>query len=419
MQISQKTWNQYKNRLAAVDKKAAEEMEACLQRIGGYENHVEEVIKYAYALSSRYGEAAAAAACEMYDAVAEASGVNVPPAEPAATPEYKEVARAVNGTVKNSSEKQIPRTVGRLVKRTGADTTLKNAGRDGAQFAWVPAGDTCAFCLTLASRGWQYMSKNALRNGHAEHIHANCDCQYAIRFDDNTSIEGYDPDKYREMYDNAEGGTPQEKINAMRREQRKDPAVREKLNAQKRAVYAEKHSQINEVAASSLRPKFGAYIPDEKRREGIIQRGIEEERPIFADDLLGALAKEMPPKEGWYDVVMHGWPNHVEFFGEAIDVETLCAIIAQRKDYKKGVPIRLISCYTGSQEDGVAQYVANKLHVDVEAPNKKGIISKGLTGIFDVYSGSEKGKHDGDMIVFHPQESKEIKDGKGTSRVYY
>lgn len=240
MQISQKTWNRYKNRLAAVDKKAAEEMEAYLQRIGGYENHVEEVIKYAYALSSRYGEAAAAAACEMYDAVAEASGVNVPPAEPAATPEYKEVARAVNGTVKNSSEKQIPRTVGRLVKRTGADTTLKNAGRDGAQFAWVPAGDTCAFCLTLASRGWQYMSKNALRNGHAEHIHANCDCQYAIRFDDNTSIEGYDPDKYREMYDNAEGDTPKEKINAMRREQRKDPAVRDKLNAQKRAVYAKK-----------------------------------------------------------------------------------------------------------------------------------------------------------------------------------
>ena len=104
----------------------------------------------------------------MYDAVASASRVNVPEAEPAPTPEYGEVAKAVNGTVKNSSERQIPRTVGRLVKRTGADTTLKNAQRDGAQFAWIPSGDTCAFCLTLASRGWQNMSDKALKNGHAE-----------------------------------------------------------------------------------------------------------------------------------------------------------------------------------------------------------------------------------------------------------
>ena len=258
MQISLKTWNQYKNRLASIDKKAAEEMEAYIQRIGGFEDHAEEVIRYAYALASRYGEAAAAAACQMHEAVAEASGVRIPPAVPAEPPDYKEVARAVRGTVKNSSEKQIPRTVGRLVKRTGADTTLKNAERDGAQFAWIPMGDTCAFCLTLASRGWQHMSKNALKNGHAEHIHANCDCQYAIRFDDNTSIEGYDPDKYREMYENAEGGTPQEKINAMRREQRKDPAVREKLNAQKRAAYAERNKNkgiLNQEDSAAKPPK--------------------------------------------------------------------------------------------------------------------------------------------------------------------
>lgn len=27
---------------------------------------------------------------------------------------------------------------------------LKNALRDGAEFAWVSNGDTCAFCMTLA-----------------------------------------------------------------------------------------------------------------------------------------------------------------------------------------------------------------------------------------------------------------------------
>ncbi|MCD8354908.1 MAG: polymorphic toxin type 50 domain-containing protein [Clostridiales bacterium] len=62
------------------------------------------------------------------------------------------------------------------------------------------------------------MSKKALKNGHAEHIHANCDCQYAVRFDGKSTVEGYDPDEYLEMYENAEGSTTQEKLNSMRRQ---------------------------------------------------------------------------------------------------------------------------------------------------------------------------------------------------------
>ena len=51
-----------------------------------------------------------------------------------------------------------------------------------------------------------------LKGGHAEHIHANCDCEFAIRFDHNTTVAGYDPDKYLAQY-NAAGGD----INKMRR----------------------------------------------------------------------------------------------------------------------------------------------------------------------------------------------------------
>jgi hypothetical protein len=93
---------------------------------------------------------------------------------------------------------------------------MQNAIRDGAEWAWIPHGETCAFCITLASRGWQRASKKALRGGHAEHIHANCDCTYSIRFDSRTSVAGYDPDKYRAMY-NSTSGSPEDKINAMRR----------------------------------------------------------------------------------------------------------------------------------------------------------------------------------------------------------
>lgn len=164
----------------------------------------------------------------------------------------------------------------------------------------------------------------------------------------------------------------------------------------------------SEASASKLPPKLGHYIPDDKTRQEIIRRGIEAEKPIFADDLLGSLARGLPPDPDKYTVVMHGHPYCVEFFGKKIDVETLCAIIAQRKDYQKGTDIRLISCYTGSRKDGVAQYIANKLGVTVWAPDKLGIINK-FAGRYRVYSGSDYGIEDGNFIPFSPNERKEGK----------
>lgn len=164
----------------------------------------------------------------------------------------------------------------------------------------------------------------------------------------------------------------------------------------------------DEASASKLPPKLGHYIPDNKTRQEIIRRGIEADKPIFANDLLGELARGLPPDPDKYTVVMHGHPYCVEFFGKKIDVETLCAIIAQRNDYQKGTDIRLISCYTGSRKDGVAQYIANKLGVTVWAPDKLGIINR-LAGRYRVYSGSNYGIEDGSFIPFGPNEGKEEK----------
>lgn len=173
-------------------------------------------------------ERAAKAAAAAYD-MAEASGADVPPAVPAEPADYNETAKMVNAT--KQSPPQLQGGVSRLVKRAGADTTLKNAIRDGAEWAWVPHGDTCAFCITLASRGWQRASKKALKGDHAEHIHAHCNCEYAVRFDSRTTVAGYDPEKYLTQY-NAHGGD----INAMRREQY--AKNKDKINDQKRAAYA-------------------------------------------------------------------------------------------------------------------------------------------------------------------------------------
>lgn len=252
MQITEKAWLEYITKMSQISQKAADLMQSWVQK-NGLEND-KALLDYAYALSQHYGQAIGALSCQMYEATAAAQGVIAPTAEVADLPDYGEVAKAVKGT-KKQSPNNIPGTLARLVKQVGADTTLKNAERDGAQFAWVPHGDTCAFCITLASRGWQYMSKKALRNGHAEHIHAHCDCEYAVRFDGKSTVAGYDPDKYLEEYYDANGD-----INEMRRKryaQNKDV-----INARKRELYASKKAEKLEKLRRSDILISGARITD-------------------------------------------------------------------------------------------------------------------------------------------------------------
>ena len=245
MQITKKSWDNYIAILRQVSNRAVKEMEAyvmaqsALYNEGAitYDEYEKRAIKFAYALATKYGEAAGAAACDMYDAIALLQNANVPPAVSAPTATYGEAAKAVKGTMKTGNLSIVADAVGRQVKMVSVDTMQQNALRDGAEWAWIPMGDTCAFCISLASNGWQPASKKAIKNGHAEHVHANCDCTYAVRHDPSLEIEGYDNGRqYKEMYDNApldewntpdgeppeghegaERDTPKNKINAMRR----------------------------------------------------------------------------------------------------------------------------------------------------------------------------------------------------------
>lgn len=238
MTLPESSWVRYTKLLSSINSTAARKYEAYLKtHETASKAGRKAAIDYAAALVQKYGESAAAVSCEMYDGIAEAAGVLVPAAEPAAVATYGEVAKTVNGMMKQEQpEETIANAIGRLVKRTGADTTLQNAKRDGAEFAWIPHGDTCSFCLMLASNGWRKASKKTIKGDHAEHIHSGCDCEFAIRFDGKPDYAGYDPEKYRAMYDNAEGDTWQEKLNSMRRDEY--AANKDRINEQKRAAYA-------------------------------------------------------------------------------------------------------------------------------------------------------------------------------------
>lgn len=243
MKLTQAAWDEYISRLSQLNQKAGQLMREYMD--GHPEADTDALIRYAYALVTKYGEGSAELACQMYDALAEAQGVTLPAAEPAPTATYGEVTGMVKAT--QDSPPSLQQGVSRMVKQAGADTTTRNAIRDGAEWAWVPHGDACPFCITLASRGWQTASQKLLKNGHAEHIHSNCDCEFAVRFHSGTSVAGYDPEKYLKQYRDAGSD-----VNAMRRI---DYAARkDAINAQKRAAYAARKN-FSVYSSLNMEPK--------------------------------------------------------------------------------------------------------------------------------------------------------------------
>ena len=306
MRITSKAWKNYIGIQRRLSDRAATEMLALLAKLSAQheegiisdEEYRNAAINYAYALATKYGEGAGSAACDLYDAIAELQGASVPPAVPAETATVSETAKAVVGTMKTGNNDIVASSVGRMVKLVGVDTIQKNALRDGSEWAWIPMGDTCAFCLTLASRGWQKASKNAIKDGHAEHVHANCDCTYAVRFKPNIDVEGYDPQRYLDMYYDADGSTPEERINAIRRDLY--AKNKEAINAQKRSAYARRTalngSSAEEINISAIKDFENVHWKDASETGLLIKKdgthislGGEEHNVIGDKNLLGEM----------------------------------------------------------------------------------------------------------------------------------
>lgn len=245
-------WANYVKRLSNIDKAATKRIGEFVDSIPGFDfgnpEHMAALVLEAFNVSDVYGEAAATLAAEMYDAVGLASGMFLDPAELAQTATLSTVEQTVYGAAKHQSVKEVSQAVGRLVKKAGVDTVANNAKRDGSEVAWIPSGDTCAFCITLASRGWQ----NA--QYYVEHLHANCDCTLGVRFNNSTKVKGYDPAKYEAMYYGADldgqKDTSKNRINALRREFY--AKNKEEINANKRMNYAERRERLNSSEAEEI-----------------------------------------------------------------------------------------------------------------------------------------------------------------------
>lgn len=158
------------------------------------------------AIVERYGDAAATAAAEMYEAVMYAELGTARNVAIAAndTLGMMNSVRFAAGLVFNGEHARAASTLARAldyyVKRPARDTVIDNVAVDrrlGARWARVPQGiETCEFCIMLASRGFVYHSKSDAIDGY----HTDCDCMPVVSFSDDPYVEGYDPEHYYDLY---------------------------------------------------------------------------------------------------------------------------------------------------------------------------------------------------------------------------
>lgn len=233
LKIKKKDWENYINALAGVSERAAKDMQDFVDK-NGMED-VTMIIAKSYQCSVKYGEAAMALTCEMYDKIAVVQGAKVPPAVPARSVTMQEVKDTVNHALRTAPS-TVPAVAGKLVKKSSSRTMRKNAARDGARMALVPSGDGCPFCKMLGSRGWEPARSKRSKTFEA-HLHAHCRCEYVVDFTGDMQVEGYDPEALYDEFMNLDGTSWEERMNIMRNQQRKIPAIRDKINAQKRAAY--------------------------------------------------------------------------------------------------------------------------------------------------------------------------------------
>jgi len=170
-------------------------------------------------VGTEYGEKAGDAAYAMRAIVADAMGVELPETDYAYEPDPERVGDVPRYQVEKLKAgdvdgfKRAIADAARYFSERGANDTMAALGRRDAKklgskvrFARIPTGaTTCPYCCMLASRGFVYSSELAALNAN----HRNCDCRIVEGFA-GMEVEGYDPDRYYDMwkhpekYENAE-----------------------------------------------------------------------------------------------------------------------------------------------------------------------------------------------------------------------
>lgn len=161
-------------------------------------------------LVKHYGEIAAVVAADFYDDLRSASSVRgrfaAVMAQAADDGQVQASSRWALGSLLGANPDAVAAfgslstVADKFVLGQGRDTIAESVRRDPARARWarIPHGDTCAFCVMLASRGAVYASEASA--GTFAKFHGKCDCTPTPFWDGDPYPDHYDPDEYMRMY---------------------------------------------------------------------------------------------------------------------------------------------------------------------------------------------------------------------------
>lgn len=213
----------YSNRVKALTDKAVSELARDIASIDSSDPYTRAVaIRRNIAhYAEKYGMSAQELGAQWYEFCANKAGVNV---DSAVVDEidfsridsyFQEVIRPYeDGEMEwDEAQRRSLDAFENIMKGFTREPIIKNLDRDErnsrrryrqtdraaarAGYARVPVGETCAWCLMLASLGYYYRSELTALGPDPDHYHAHCDC-IAVPYHGPDAIQGYE-DEY-EMY---------------------------------------------------------------------------------------------------------------------------------------------------------------------------------------------------------------------------
>ena len=173
----------------------------------------DEAMEIAKRIAEKFAFYGAELGAQWYDFCSQVAGVDVPPAElyPLEAEDIATSAEAYKQDAQGKTPSQVfdeflNEQIQKSIRTTGSANLHRdyNRGRVPGKWARVPVGETCAFCLMLASQGAFYVSYKSAGGFDPDHYHKQCDCKPVFHASAE-SIAGYkELDDYKRMYYDAD-----------------------------------------------------------------------------------------------------------------------------------------------------------------------------------------------------------------------
>lgn len=175
---------------------------------------IDEVIEIAAQVATRYEVLGSELGAQWYDLCTRLANIEAEAAELRTTDGDNMRERARSALEVAPPDKPIDATfnyflnniVQDSIRATGSANLQRDYERGLVKGKWarVPVGDTCAWCLMLASQGAWYLTKESAIGDNGGHYHDGCNC-VAVYHADPDNIPNYSNLlKYKKMYYDAE-----------------------------------------------------------------------------------------------------------------------------------------------------------------------------------------------------------------------